>query len=370
LVGSPPGLDHDHSHESRTLSPGFKVRPRGHSAPVIISQVPVKSFQSSSQKVTELPMPDKQHHNHQHSHQDHDHNDHHDHHHPHDLSTADSQRAEQLTPYPQPRFYDPLSSRTFDRSQDKSRSNSKRFHFGNHNHHNHGNHGSSHNSNTNRENRLLATHNHGGHDHQHHQHHNEIIERIDEVIELVDCGGRDLGFCDMSSKYPGHMMGNLMSDCQELVYSGFVPVPDDLDELGDSNPVAKYSNSSKSTVRAQTGSWSWKPYTYESKQICDSELRFIRPGYARDSTGKWQVVVQTEDLPQRVAIDLCHAPGTPCHSMSDCGRKSRCIQRYNFQHLLAVDPGNLHSCPTIRAFKFPSSCVCHIDYPNHHEDYY
>ena len=91
LVGSPPGLDHDHSHESRTLSPGFKVRPRGHSAPVIISQVPVKSFQSSSQKVTELPMPDKQHHNHQHSHQDHDHNDHHDHHHPHDLSTADSQ---------------------------------------------------------------------------------------------------------------------------------------------------------------------------------------------------------------------------------------------------------------------------------------
>ena len=88
----------------------------------------------------------------------------------------------------------------------------------------------------------------------------------------------------------------------------------------------------RSTVRAQTGSWSWKPYTYESKQICDSELRFIRPGiqlnlirhrskhecdsfvagYARDSTGKWQVVVQTEDLPQRVAIDLCHAPGTPC----------------------------------------------------------
>ena len=58
------------------------------------------------------------------------------------------------------------------------------------------------------------------------------------------------------------------------------------------------------------------------------------------------------------------------HSMSDCGRKSRCIQRYNFQHLLAVDPDNLHSCPTIRAFKFPSSCVCHIDYPNHHEDFY
>ena len=42
-----------------------------------------------------------------------------------------------------------------------------------------------------------------------------------------------------------HMMGNLMSDCQELVYRGFVPVPEDLEELGDSDPVAKYSNSSK-----------------------------------------------------------------------------------------------------------------------------
>ena len=36
--------------------------------------------------------------------------------------------------------------------------------------------------------------------------------------------------------------------------------------------------------------------------------------------------------------------------MSDCGRKSRCLQRYTFQHLLAVDPDNLHNCPTIRAF--------------------
>ena len=44
---------------------------------------------------------------------------------------------------------------------------------------------------------------HSQHGKHHHQHHNEIIERIDEVIELVDCGGRDLGFCDMSSKYPG-----------------------------------------------------------------------------------------------------------------------------------------------------------------------
>ena len=40
-------------------------------------------------------------------------------------------------------------------------------------------------------------------------------------------------------------MGNLMSDCQELVYKGFVPIPEDLEELGDNSPLARYSNASK-----------------------------------------------------------------------------------------------------------------------------
>ena len=106
------------------------------------------------------------------------------------------QLTEQLTPYPQPRFYDPVSSRTFGRSHDIRSREQKRFHFdsdqSNHHHHSH------------RNDRLLHHDpNAAGNGHHHNHHHNEIIERIDEVIELVDCGGRDLGFCDMSSKYPG-----------------------------------------------------------------------------------------------------------------------------------------------------------------------
>ena len=34
----------------------------------------------------------------------------------------------------------------------------------------------------------------------------EEEERNEEVKALVDCGGRDLGFCDMSSKYPGYVL--------------------------------------------------------------------------------------------------------------------------------------------------------------------
>ncbi len=47
------------------------------------------------------------------------------------------------------------------------------------------------------------------------------------------------------------MMGNLMSECQEAVYRGFVPVPEDVDELGagegdgENPPGAKYYNSSR-----------------------------------------------------------------------------------------------------------------------------
>ena len=46
---------------------------------------------------------------------------------------------------------------------------------------------------------------------------------------------------------------------------------------------------------------------------------FYFVGYARDSTGKWQVIVQTEDLPQRVAIDLCHSPEKPCKKHQQLG---------------------------------------------------
>ncbi len=76
---------------------------------------------------------------------------------------------------------------------------------------------------------------------------------VDDVLDMVDCGGSDLGFCDMSANYPGHMMGNIMSECQEAVYRGFVPIPEDLELLGGSgghggrgdSGYQKFSNSSK-----------------------------------------------------------------------------------------------------------------------------
>lgn len=47
--------------------------------------------------------------------------------------------------------------------------------------------------------------------------------------------------------------------------------------------------------------------------------------------GLWQVIVQTEDILQRVGVDMCHDPDLPCPGLADCGKKSRCVQRYNYQ---------------------------------------
>ena len=107
-------------------------------------------------------------------------------------------------------------------------------------------------------------------------------------------------------------------------------------------------------------------------------------------TGDWQIIVQTETINQKVAVDMCHAPDLPCPGMADCGKKSRCVQRYSYQviseHCKAIiltkplsvkmllslptstpsredssQPSGAVQCPSIRAFRFPSGCVCHAE---------
>ena len=63
-------------------------------------------------------------------------------------------------------------------------------------------------------------------------------------------------------------------------------------------------------------------------------------GYARDATGKWQVIVQTESLPQRVAIDLCHSPEKPCKKTQQYYKKNYAnflmceLNRFQTQHVI------------------------------------
>ena len=109
-------------------------------------------------------------------------------------------------------------------------------------------------------------------------------------------------------------------------------------------------------------------YAYKKRQVCSSEVKFVVPGLARDTEGTWRVIVQSSSrklLAQTFALDTCTAPDSPCPGLAECGRKSRCVQRYNYHLMLAIDTNQAseagEDCPSLRAFRLPSGCVCHAE---------
>ena len=105
-------------------------------------------------------------------------------------------------------------------------------------------------------------------------------------------------------------------------------------------------------------------YAYKKRQVCSSEVKFVEPGVALDSEGKWRLIVQSPNkMEQTVAVDTCTNPDSPCPGVSECGKKSRCVQRYNYQLLMAIPLGEQHQedCPSLRAFRLPAGCVCHAE---------
>ena len=105
-------------------------------------------------------------------------------------------------------------------------------------------------------------------------------------------------------------------------------------------------------------------YAYKKRQVCSSEVKFVSPGLARDTEGTWRVIVQSSSkkLGQTLALDTCTEPDSPCPGLAECGKKSRCVQRYNYHLLMAIDTDqSQEECPSLRAFRLPSGCVCHAE---------
>lgn len=191
--------------------------------------------------------------------------------------------------------------------------------------------------------------------------------------DVIDCGaGNDLGFCAISEKYPRQAVEETMHQCHDVVRQMYAEVPEDYDALGDSHrradtidAIVSQQQQPATTTSTKRSPWSWS--TYRKESACDSELRFITPQVAQDRNGRWRVIVQTDDFPQRVAIDVCRNVDGTCKVLTDCGRKSRCVQRYSFQPLISLDPQTaadehqVHPCPSMAVFRFPTSCVCHVE---------
>ncbi|XP_022238863.1 uncharacterized protein LOC111085288 [Limulus polyphemus] len=182
----------------------------------------------------------------------------------------------------------------------------------------------------------------------------------------VDCGGsKDLGWCDLQEKYPRKNIEQIIRQCDDEISRMYVKVPDSLEELGDNAPFGYFYNYTRQgNERGSKQAWSWAGYAYHKKALCETVPRIIRPGLAHDTSGKWFIIVQSDKYPQRVPVEICSSPGDVCSNIADCGRKSRCVQRYNYQLLISIDPDLPDICPFMRLFKFPSSCVCHVEVEN------
>ena len=50
-----------------------------------------------------------------------------------------------------------------------------------------------------------------------------------------------------------------------------------------------------------------------------------------NTSGNWNIILQTDRILQRVALDTCTKPGYPCNGMVTCGKRSQCVQRFNHQ---------------------------------------
>ena len=79
------------------------------------------------------------------------------------------------------------------------------------------------------------------------------------------------------------------------------------------------------------------------------------------SAGEPQLIIQTDSVVQRIPVDVCTSPGSPCGGVGQCQLRSLCVQRYTYHYLLSFTPGQHQLCPAIRAFKLPTACVCHAE---------
>ncbi len=99
--------------------------------------------------------------------------------------------------------------------------------------------------------------------------------------------------------------------------------------------------------------------------VCDSVTRIIRAGWAKNTNGRWLVVINTDYYQQYVTEVICrHGTGSYCNFIPPCYHAS-CRQRYNTQKLLVIDPWNPYKGPFLSEFLFPSCCICFVPGETH-----
>jgi hypothetical protein len=101
-------------------------------------------------------------------------------------------------------------------------------------------------------------------------------------------------------------------------------------------------------------------YRHKGNFICESDVSYVRPGWAKNWKGEWVTVLNTDVYPQSVRIETCKYPKKKCEYMPPCYH-SYCVQRYTYVKLICLDPYNPDQKPTVDVFEIPSACSCFVE---------
>ena len=138
---------------------------------------------------------------------------------------------------------------------------------------------------------------------------------VSEISSRLQCSElAETGFCSVDpGLYPSSLVARLMEECgtEALVRSWDALVPLDLDSLGDN------TRSVISSQKDRDRPWSWTVSAYSKSQVCQSDLAFTQPSYARDTRGKFLLLtpLMLSSLLPQVGKWLLSRPGeftSPC----------------------------------------------------------
>ncbi|XP_037071535.1 neurotrophin 1-like [Pollicipes pollicipes] len=93
--------------------------------------------------------------------------------------------------------------------------------------------------------------------------------------------------------------------------------------------------------------------------VCESEVHYSRPGWARSLAGAWQLVINAPSYPQVVRTERCRYEGRRCNFLPPC-MSSVCVQRFAVVKMLCASPLNPFSRPRVQDVEIPSGCSCYV----------
>ncbi|CAG0887612.1 unnamed protein product [Darwinula stevensoni] len=157
------------------------------------------------------------------------------------------------------------------------------------------------------------------------------------------CANNETNYCLKDKEYPEYDIKYAISQHKY----GFLELYADVADLSTANSVDRLQKLEEETY------------------ICPSETVYARPLRAKNTDGKWRIIVNNvkvdyDEFTQSVRLETCTSAGSPCPLIPDC-YSTKCLQKSIYHRFLVYDPYDHYFPFAIESFRLPASCACHAD---------